>query len=444
MYDYLDRNAPIVLSGGRRRMPVHNSTDFDRIFTIENLMAAYNELKYDAGQAPGVDRIGFGDLGRSELWDAIRSLHRAIHDGTYRPLPARPVQIKKSSGKGYRTLKIRTILDRTVSKVLQCALSPIFEKQFLDGSYGFRTGRSSSDMLIAIAETANRTGCFWFVQDDIRNAFDEVRIDDAISDFKQILDKGPLVNLLEAVIRGGEPEREIGTDQGSAISPLVLNVRLNKTHDIPIEGLAPSCWFRYADNVGYLAHSALEAERLRDVARDGLERVGLILKGGTPSNAIDLRRRSTNLLGFRFRVKRDGAELRVDDSSWENLQRRLERAHEWDDPPAKARQIIRSWTKWYVSALTMDGTVANRLANIAAACGVAGAESSALWSPAPVDVAVSMAGGRRSASVAATCDVPHGASSANVRSLKGRKQPTPYGGLEVAPPVSAGCVTDRV
>lgn len=354
-----------------RRAPVHHSTNLTRIISVTNLKACFDYLSEEGGQAPGIDGICYDDLGRVEVYDALRPLRKLLENGSYRPLPARDVRIPKTSDRGYRKLLLRTILDRTVAKALLCAVGPIFERRFFDGCYGNRAGRSTTDMLMAIAIAAERTRNFIFVKDDVRAAFDELGIADTVTDFQRTLGQD-LVDLISVVLRGGEMDRDIGIDQGSPLSPLALNVRLHQAHDTPLEGEAPGRWFRYVDNVAYLSNGYLAAARLRGSAAARLADAKLVLKGGSESLPMDLRGAGVALLGFQFRLKKAGPELGLVQTVWDTLATKLEEAHDAVDPPSLASQIIVGFVNSVGVACRKGTHAAARVANMAYRFGFGG------------------------------------------------------------------------
>jgi len=96
------------------------------------------------GGAPGVDGMTVDELMPwcRAHWARIRE---ELLSGTYRPVPARKVEIPKPGGKGMRMLGIPTVLDRMIQQALLQVLTPIFDPPFSQDSYGFRPGRSAQD-----------------------------------------------------------------------------------------------------------------------------------------------------------------------------------------------------------------------------------------------------------------------------------------------------------
>jgi hypothetical protein len=96
----------------------------EQIFDSENLIDVFRQLKQQAGTAPGIDGVTYSDLSAPEMGTMCRTYATVIENGLYHPAPSRLVQIPKASGKGSRTLALRTIMDRVVAAALNNALAP--------------------------------------------------------------------------------------------------------------------------------------------------------------------------------------------------------------------------------------------------------------------------------------------------------------------------------
>jgi len=124
----------------RRRTKAESSGLMDAVVERGNLMLAYQRVVKNKGAA-GVDGVGVAEF-KDHLkrhWPAIKAKLQA---GSYIPSAVRRVDIPKPQG-GTRTLGIPTLTDRLIQQALHQVLSPIFEADFSESSYGFRPGRNA-------------------------------------------------------------------------------------------------------------------------------------------------------------------------------------------------------------------------------------------------------------------------------------------------------------
>lgn len=313
----------------------------------DNLIAVFHQLKQEAGQAPGLDGMTYSDWSRREVAAIMRGLCKAILNGTYRPQPSRLVRLPKGGGK-FRTLNLRVLCDRVVSKALNNDLSPLWEGIFLDHSIGFRPGRGTWDLLARLESAVVQDGRWVLAVDDIEKAFDNVLIDDLMEDHRQVIQDQALLQLVESSVRGhlGQ-ERRVGIDQGAAYSPTCLNARLHFSFDLPYsEGSNPS-WWRYADNLVFACQDVSEGNQALNKASDLLQRAGFKLKGedGPP---LDLRQEDAQaqILGLTLRSRGNNLVFGIGSKAWEGIEKDLARAHEAGNPPQVAQEVIRGWVNY--------------------------------------------------------------------------------------------------
>ena len=107
----------------------------EKILTPENLNKAFRQVKRNKG-AGGVDGMSVEQL-HPYLKEHRDELLQSLWDGTYRPKPVRRVEIPKENGKT-RNLGIPTVIDRLIQQAISQVLTPIYELQFSDNSFGFR------------------------------------------------------------------------------------------------------------------------------------------------------------------------------------------------------------------------------------------------------------------------------------------------------------------
>jgi RNA-directed DNA polymerase len=276
----------------------------EAVVTDENCALALAAVKRNK-RAAGIDRMTTKEL-ESHLqahWEKIRAKLLA---GTYVPSPVRKVEIPKPSG-GTRTLGIPTVQDRCIQQMLLQALTPIFDPEFSEHSYGFRPGRSAQDAMQAAQKYAQE-GKDWVVDIDITKFFDHVnhdilmgRIGTGIRD-KRVL--GLIGKYLRrgAMVEGIAIASEEGTPQGGPLSPLLANIYLDAL-DKELDQRGHS-YCRYADDCNIYVGSAAAAERTLESIRNWIEK-HLRLKVNEAKSGIG-KVEERKFLGFRL-----NRELRI-------------------------------------------------------------------------------------------------------------------------------------
>jgi hypothetical protein len=299
--------------------------------------------------------VTFADLGPREVAEIARHLSLAVRDGKYRPAPTRAVTIPKPAG-GTRTLRLPTLWDRIVASALQRALDGFWEGIFLPGSYGFRRGHGVWRMLAELEATMIHHNRRVLVNDDVRKAFDSVRIDRLLEAHARHVRDRELLDFIGIVVRGHQgTERKEGIDQGNPYSPTALNVLMHGGHDPRLAadpGLHPF-WFRYADNLVYLAQNVPEGRLIRTRCQAWLQEVNLELKGVNEQDYLmDLASgEGTELLGFTIRLEQDRLRYDPNESAWRQLELRLTENHMNPAPQENVANILRGWANAYGPAL---------------------------------------------------------------------------------------------
>jgi hypothetical protein len=349
----------------------------EAIASVDNLAAAFDQMRRENGQAPGPDGLKYPDLGRRELFEVLRPVSKAVLAGTYRPAPGRQVQIPKGGGRGYRTLTLRNLVDRVVAKALNEALMPYWETCFLDGSHGFRPGRSHLTLLAALERAMVEQDRWVLVSDDVQKAFDSVRIDLVLEDHhRDSWSNRLLQTFIEALLRGGDPARKVGIDQGSPYMPCALNVHLHHRYDAHAHTLGanpgtPTPWYRYADNLVVPCRDVQEGERVLLGMNQALAAAGLALKGENGGRPVDLRRGGqVHLLGFVLFHQGDRLRFKLGQDAWDALGKSLLKAHAAERPSAAAQAVLEGWVAAHGPAFhRRQDRLVDRLLQLAARCG---------------------------------------------------------------------------
>ena len=128
------------------------SSLMEQILSKENLNAAYLQVVRNKGAA-GVDGMTVEELG-AYLSENGENIREQLRTRKYKPQPVRRVEIPKPDG-GVRNLGVPTVVDRFVQQAVAQVLTPIFEEQFHDHSYGFRPNRCAQQAVLKALEMMN-------------------------------------------------------------------------------------------------------------------------------------------------------------------------------------------------------------------------------------------------------------------------------------------------
>jgi group II intron reverse transcriptase/maturase len=277
---------------------------------------AYEKVKANKG-APGVDGCSIEDF-EKDLKNNLFRVWNRMSSGSYFPPPVKAVEIPKSHGDGVRTLGVPTVTDRIAQTVVARRLEEKVEPIFHQDSYGYRPGRSALD-----AVAACRKRCWkyaWVIDLDIQKFFDSVSWDLTVKAVEAHTDL-PWVVLyvrrwLKAPLQlpdGTLQQRDRGTPQGSAISPVLANLFMHYAFDMWMAREYPGVPFeRYADDGVVHCVSESQARRLREAIADRMREVGLRLhpdktkvvycKDG--NRPLTYEHTSFTFLGFTFRARK--------------------------------------------------------------------------------------------------------------------------------------------
>jgi len=250
----------------------------DKVYAARTLAAAWRQVKARDG-AGGVDRqtVEQFDVHADSY---LQGLSEALRTGTYVPQLVRRCWIDKPGSVEQRPLGIPTVKDRVVQTALRLVLEPIFERDFLPSSYGFRPGRGCKDALREVQRLLD-AGATWVVDADIKSYFDTIPHDQLLAEVRTRIADGRVLTLLEAYLTQGVLDGleqwtpEAGTPQGAVVSPLLANLYL---HPVDQALAAAGCQVvRYADDLVILCRSEAEAQRALGLLTSLLEHRGLRL-----------------------------------------------------------------------------------------------------------------------------------------------------------------------
>ena len=227
-----------------------------------NMKRAYDRVLRNKG-APGVDGMTVEGLKPflKAHWPEIKV---QLQEGRYRPSAVRKVEIPKPGG-GRRMLGIPTVLDRLIQQALHQVMSPLFEAEFSNHSYGFRPGRSAAQA-VQQARIYIEEGRRWVVDADLEKFFDRVNHDILMSRVARKIEDKRVLKLIRGYLQAGIMEggiataRSEGTPQGGPLSPLLSNILLTDL-DRELERRGHR-FCRYADDSNIYVKSKRAGERV--------------------------------------------------------------------------------------------------------------------------------------------------------------------------------------
>jgi group II intron reverse transcriptase/maturase len=253
--------------------------------SIDLFREAFFALKRDA--APGVDGLTWRTY-EADLELNLTDLHSRVQRGAYRALPSRRAYIPKADGK-QRPLAVAALEDKIVQKATVAVLNCIYEEEFLGFSYGFRLKRGAHDALDALIVGISIRRVNFIFDADVASFFDSVSKDWLVRFVEHRIGDKRIIRLIRKWLKAGVLEggvvtvSEMGTGQGSVISPLLANIYMHYVFDLWAhrwrrrEAQGDVVIVRYADDfvVGFEYED--DAHRFWDALRARLEEFALSL-----------------------------------------------------------------------------------------------------------------------------------------------------------------------
>ena len=232
------------------------------ILRKDNLNKAYRQVKKNKGKG-GIDGMQVDEL-LPYLRENQETLIQKIREGKYKPNPVRRVEIPKEAKGEFRKLGVPTVVDRVIQQAIAQELSPIYEEQFSENSFGFRPKRGAHDALRQCQKNVN-DGYVYVVDMDLEKFFDTVSQSKLIEVLSRTIKDGRVISLIHkylnvgVIAKGIFEHTEEGVPQGGPLSPLLSNVMLNEL-DKELEHRGHR-FVRYADDCMIFCKSKRSAER---------------------------------------------------------------------------------------------------------------------------------------------------------------------------------------
>jgi group II intron reverse transcriptase/maturase len=294
-----------------------------KVLSRNNLNLAYDRVLKNKGAA-GVDNMTVYEM-FNYLKDNKQALVEELRTGKYKPKPVKRVEIPKPDG-SKRQLGIPTVIDRMIQQAIFQVLSPMYEKQFSDNSFGFRPNRDAHGAIQRACEYYDE-GYKYVVDIDLKKFFDTVNHDKLMGIIGRTVKDKVLLNLIRhflmaGIVNGDKFEKNVvGTPQGGPLSPLLANIYLNELDKL-LESRGHK-FVRYADDCNIYVRSKRAGERVLKSVTKFLEKdLKLTVnqqktKVGSPSKL--------QFLGFHLMRTKNGAKPRPTDKAKKKFKQEIKR-----------------------------------------------------------------------------------------------------------------------
>src|ERR671922_2931555 len=268
-----------------QREPAGRFHALAHLIDVPALERAYRRQRANA--AVGVDGVTKEHYGQN-LEANLQKLHGRLKEKRYRHQPIRRVHIPKTHGKT-RPIGISAFEDKLVQDAVREVLEAIYEQDFLACSYGFRPGRSAHDAVRTLTRSVDQGEVRWIFEADIVSFFDSLDRTELKKMLEVRVADGSLLRLIGkclhvGVLDGGAVvEPELGTVQGSVLSPLLGNVYVHYVLDrwfateVKPRLQGKTTLLRYCDDFIIGCEREDDARRVQAVLDKRMGRYGLTL-----------------------------------------------------------------------------------------------------------------------------------------------------------------------
>jgi RNA-directed DNA polymerase len=343
----------------------------EQLLSRENLLEALKRVEANKG-SHGVDGMSVKSL-REHIKQNWQTIRQAIEEGTYQPNPVRRVEIPKPNGGGVRMLGIPTVTDRMLQQAIAQVLTPMFDPQFSESSYGFRPKRRGHDA-VRKAREFMKEGYRFVVDLDLEKFFDRVNHDRLMMKIAEKVEDKKVLLLIRKYLQSGVMENGIvqptseGAPQGGPLSPLLSNVVLDEL-DKELEKRRHR-FVRYADDCNIYVKTKRAGERVKASVTQFIE-AKLKLKVNQAKSAVD-RPWKRKFLGFSFSVNKE-PKVRIAKQSLQKAESKIReitsrrKSMKMDERIKELNQYLIGWCGYFSLADTpsifqgMDEWIRRRL-----------------------------------------------------------------------------------
>ena len=244
--------------------------------------------KMEKGKAVGIDGVTKEEYGQN-LEENLENLLERLKRKSYKPQPARRVDIPKENGKT-RPLSIYSYEDKLVQEALKRVLEAVFEPHFYEEMMGFRPNRGCHKAIQKLNVMLEKRATNYVLDADIQGFFDHIDHAWAIKFIESRIKDPNILRLVKRMLKSGVLKEyqweatEEGSGQGSVCSSMIANIYM---HYVLV------WWFKeciqpklrgysglvvYADDFVFCFQYQEEAEKFYDLLKRRMKHFGMTLE----------------------------------------------------------------------------------------------------------------------------------------------------------------------
>ena len=174
-------------------------TSIGHLINVELLTECHRSM--DRKKAVGIDGIT-KDVYEVNLKRNLEDLVIRLKERTYKPKPAKRVEIPKDNGK-VRPLSIYCYEDKLVQEAVRRLLEADFETHFYDEMMGCRPNRGCHDAVKKLSVMLEKRKTNWVLDADIKGFFDHLDHDWIIRFVESRIKDPNVTRLIRRMLKGG-------------------------------------------------------------------------------------------------------------------------------------------------------------------------------------------------------------------------------------------------
>ena len=329
---------------------------YNRIIDLQKLQTSWKQV-YKNKPAKGIDNITYEKFEENKN-EFLKELWKELKEGTYRCQPVKSVPLYK--GEKVRYISIYTMRDKVVQHSISKELSNLYEHDFQNCVYAYRSGRSAMHAAQDIEKKMSQMKTGIALKADIHSFFDCIPHDKIKKELRKKIREEDVLELIFQFIKvpsldkdGTLIEKKTGIYQGATVASILSNIYMMETDNI-IEQ-ETDFYIRYSDDILLLFSDMEQAERYQKKLEMYIDHIGLELN--QKKTKIVSFKEGFEFLGYAF----DTSGISVPEKAEMQLNEKLESiwldksCRSFEERVKKGAEIIGGWEQYFRSDRSMHG-----------------------------------------------------------------------------------------